>query len=380
MKYYIKFILFSFFIPFHTFADKNFSDFEKYKTTNSIFKLEKISNGLNYPWGITFIDENNLVVTEKNGGLKKINITNGKTSKIKHKIQSIEYKKFRNTQGGLLDVLYHKGFLYFSYSRSFSDQGIEGSSTVIARGKLIKDQILKFKILFVSKPFSKKNIHWGSRLIIKDNHLYASIGERGLGMIAQDPTKHPGSIIRINLDGTIPNDNPVFLDKPNWLPEIFLIGVRNPQGMAISPNDEEIYFSQHGPRGGDNIGIIIKGGNYGWKDIAWGGTEYYGAKIGSSAFKKKYNEPIISWVPSIGVGQINFYKGQTFSEWNDDMLVSSTKEGLLIRLKIEENKIIDEEIIIDQDIGRIRDFEIDIKGDIYLVTDSFDSHLWRLYK
>ena len=380
MKYLIKFILFSFFIPIHTFANKDFSDFKKYKTTNSIFKLEKISNGLNYPWGITFIDENNLVVTEKNGVLKKINITNGKTSKIKHKIQSIEYKKFRNTQGGLLDVLYHKGFLYFSYSRSFSDQGIEGSSTVIARGKLIKDKIVKFKILFVSKPFSKKNIHWGSRLIIKDNHLYASIGERGLGMIAQDPAKHPGSIIRINLDGTIPKDNPVFLDKPNWLPEIFLIGVRNPQGMAISPNDEEIYFSQHGPRGGDNIGKIIKGGNYGWKDIAWGGTEYYGAKIGSSAFKKKYNEPIISWVPSIGVGQINFYKGQTFSEWNDDMLVSSTKEGLLIRLKIEENKIIDEEIIIDQSIGRIRDFEIDIKGDIYLVTDSSDSHLWRLHR
>jgi quinoprotein glucose dehydrogenase len=380
MKYLIKFILFSFFIPIHTFANKDFSDFKKYKTTNSIFKLEKISNGLNYPWGITFIDENNLVVTEKNGVLKKINITNGKTAKIKHKIQSIEYKKFRNTQGGLLDVLYHKGFLYFSYSRGFSDQGIEGSSTVIARGKLIKDKIVKFKILFVSKPFLKKNIHWGSRLIIKDNHLYASIGERGLGMIAQDPAKHPGSIIRINLDGTIPKDNPVFLDKPNWLPEIFLIGVRNPQGMAISPNDEGIYFSQHGPRGGDNIGKIIKGGNYGWKDIAWGGTEYYGAKIGSSAFKKKYNEPIISWVPSIGVGQINFYKGQTFSEWNDDMLVSSTKEGLLIKLKIEENKIIDEEIIIDQSIGRIRDFEIDIKGDIYLVTDSSDSHLWRLHR
>ena len=380
MKHYIKFILFSFFIPFHTLANKDFSDFEKYKTTNSIFKLEKISNGLNYPWGITFIDENNLVVTEKNGGLKKINITNGKTSKIKHKIQSIEYKKFRNTQGGLLDVLYHKGFLYFSYSRSFSDEGIEGSSTVIARGKLIKDQIVKFKILFVSKPFSKKNIHWGSRLIIKNDHLFASIGERGLGMIAQDPTKHPGSIIRINLDGTVPNDNPAFIDKPNWLPEIFLIGVRNPQGMVISPNNDKIYFSQHGPRGGDNIGIIFKGGNYGWKDVAWGGTEYYGAKIGTSAFKKKYNKPIISWVPSIGVGQINFYKGQTFSEWDGDMLVGATKKGLLIKLKIEENRVIDEEIIINQTIGRIRDFEIDTKGDIYIITDDFDSSLWRLYR
>ena len=380
MRFIAKIFLLSFFIHYNSFAEKNFSNFKKYRTTDSNFKLEKISNGLDYPWGMTFIDDNNLIITEKNGELIKVNKNNGESIKIKHNIQSIEYQKFRNTQGGLLDVLYHKGFLYFSYSKNFNDQEIRGSSTVIARGKLTKNQIKNFKILFVSKPFSKKNIHWGSRLIIKDNHLYASIGERGLGMIAQDPTKHPGSIIRINLDGTIPNDNPVFLDKPNWLPEIFLIGVRNPQGMAISPNDEEIYFSQHGPRGGDNIGIIIKGGNYGWKDIAWGGTEYYGAKIGSSAFKKKYNEPIISWVPSIGVGQINFYKGQTFSEWNDDMLVSSTKEGLLIRLKIEENKIIDEEIIIDQNIGRIRDFEIDIKGDIYLVTDSFDSHLWRLYK
>ena len=380
MKYFINFLLFFFFIPIHSVANKDFSDFKKYKTTNSIFKLEKISNGLNYPWGITFIDENNLIITEKNGGLIKINKMNGQISKIKHKIKNIEYKKFTNTQGGLLDVLYHRGFLYFSYSRSFSDKGIEGSSTVIARGKLVEDKIIKLKILFISKPFSKKNIHWGSRLIIKDNFLYASIGERGLGMIAQDPTKHPGSIIRINLDGTIPNDNPVFLDKPNWLPEIFLIGVRNPQGMAISPNDEEIYFSQHGPRGGDNIGIIIKGGNYGWKDIAWGGTEYYGAKIGSSAFKKKYNEPVISWVPSIGVGQINFYKGQTFSEWNDDMLVSSTKKGLLIKLKIEKNIIIDEEIIINKSIGRIRDFEIDTKGDIYLITDDFNSSLWRLFR
>ncbi len=380
MKSIAKIFLLFFFIPYNTFAEKNFSNFKKYKTTNSNFKLEKISNGLDYPWGMTFIDENNLIITEKNGDLIKINKNSGESTNIEHNIQSIEYQRFRNTQGGLLDVLYHKGFLYFSYSKSFSDQEIQGSSTVIARGKLINNKIKNFKILFISKPFLKKNIHWGCRLIIKNDYLYASIGERGLGMIAQNPTKHPGSIIRINLDGTVPNDNPAFLDKPNWLPEIFLIGVRNPQGMAISPNNEKIYFSQHGPRGGDNIGIIIKGANYGWKDIAWGGTEYYGAKIGTSAFKKKYNKPIISWVPSIGVGQINFYKGQTFSEWNDDMLISSTKEGLLIRLMIEGNKIIDEEIIIDQGIGRIRDFEIDIKGDIYLVTDDFNSHLWRLYR
>ena len=380
MRSIARIFLLFFFIPYNSFAEKNFSNFKKYRTTDSNFKFEKISNGLNFPWGMTFIDEDNLIITEKNGGLIKVNKNNGESTKIKHNIKSIEYQSFRNTQGGLLDVLYHKGFLYFSYSKSFSGQETQGSSTVIARGKLINNQIKNFKILFISKPLLKKNIHWGSRLIIKNDHLFASIGERGLGMIAQDPTKHPGSIIRINLDGTVPNDNPAFIDKPHWLPEIFLIGVRNPQGMVISPNNDKIYFSQHGPRGGDNIGIIFKGGNYGWKDVAWGGTEYYGAKIGTSAFKKKYNKPIISWVPSIGVGQINFYKGQTFSEWDGDMLVGATKKRLLIKLKIEENRIIDEEIIINQTIGRIRDFEIDTKGDIYIITDDFDSSLWRLYR
>ena len=157
----------------------------------------------------------------------------------------------------------------------------------IARGKLIKDEIKDFEILLIGKPMLTRNIHWGSRIIIHNNHLYAGFGERGLGMIAQDPSKHPGSIIRINIDGSIPKDNPSNKNKPNWLPEIYQIGVRNPQGMAISPLNQKIYFSQHGPRGGDNIGILKKGGNFGWKDVAWGGKEYYGAKIGTKPFKKK---------------------------------------------------------------------------------------------
>ena len=131
-----------------------------------------------------------------------------------------------------------------------------------------------------------KNIHWGSRIVINKNLLYAGFGERGLGMIAQDPSKHPGSIIRIYIDGSIPKDNPHHTNKPNWLPEIYQIGVRNPQGMAISPKNKKIYFSQHGPRGGDNIGILKKSGNYGWKVVAWGGTEYYEQKLELNLLKK----------------------------------------------------------------------------------------------
>ena len=148
--------------------------------------------------------------------------------------------------------------------------------------------------------------------------------------------------------------------------------------MAISPLNQKIYFSQHGPRGGDNIGILKKGGNFGWKDVAWGGKEYYGAKIGTKPFKKKYNLPIVSWVPSIGVGQINFYSGNTFPEWNGNLLVSATKAGLLLRLVFENNKINEQEIIINQDIGRIRDFEIGPDGNIFLVIDDENSSLWRL--
>ena len=377
MKLFLKFFVTIFFFHDVSQAEVEIHDFKKYPQTQIGFKLSEFIKGLNYPWGITFIDKENLIITEKNGGILKVNIVTKEVIKIKHQIKSIPFDG--SDQGGLLDVLYNDGYLYFSYSHAHEEINKKKySSTAIARGKLIKDEIKDFEILLIGKPMLTRNIHWGSRIIIHNNHLYAGFGERGLGMIAQDPSKHPGSIIRINIDGSIPKNNPSNKNKPNWLPEIYQIGVRNPQGMAISPLNQKIYFSQHGPRGGDNIGILKKGGNFGWKDVAWGGKEYYGAKIGTKPFKKKYNLPIISWVPSIGVGQINFYSGNTFPEWNGNLLVSATKAGLLLRLVFENNKINEQEIIINQDIGRIRDFEIGPDGNIFLVIDDENSSLWRL--
>ena len=328
---------------------------------------------------MTFIDKENLIITEKNGGLLKINVITKKITKIKHKIKSIPFNG--SEQGGFLDVLYNDGYLYFSYSHVFDSRNNKTfSSTAIARGKLVDNQINDLEILIIGKPKYTRNIHWGSRIVIHKNHLYASFGERGMGMIAQDPSTLPGSIVRINIDGSIPIDNPSNVDRPEWLPEIYQIGVRNPQGMAISPKNNDIYFSQHGPRGGDNIGIVKKGGNYGWKHIAWGGTEYFGGKIGSKPFQKKYDFPVISWVPSIGIGQINFYSGKTFNEWDGNMIVSAAKAGLLFRLILEKNRVVGQEIIIDQEIGRIRDFEISADGDIYLIVDDENSSLWKLSK
>jgi aldose sugar dehydrogenase len=370
-------------------SKESFSDYKKYNLTKTKFKLNKIAKNLHHPWALSFIDNNHLIVTEKNGGLYKINVLSGKKYAIKHNIKHIGYdgRGPAYSQGGLLDVYFNNtdGFIYFTYSHDFEEltpdkKPSKASSTAIARGKLIGNEIKELEILLIAKPKQSTNKHFGSRIAIKDDLLFASFGERDKGMISQDPTKHPGSIIRIKTNGEIPRDNPKFQGKKNWLPEIYLIGIRNPQGMTISPHDNKVYFSNHGPRGGDHLGKVKPGANYGWKDVAWGGSEYSGFSIGNVPFKKKYDKPIKTWVPSMAISSIQFYEGDIFPEWKGDLLICSLNGQSLIRLDYENNKIVGEEIIFKDKIGRIRDFEIDSKGNIYLVSDMPNSKLWKLSK
>ena len=220
--------------------------------------------------------------------------------------------------------------------------------------------------------------HFGSRLVIKDNYLFISAGERGKGMIAQDATKHPGSIIRINLDGSIPKDNPKFKNKKDWLSEIFQIGVRNPQGMALSPFDNKIYLSNHGAKGGDWFGTANYGENYGWKILGWGGVNYSGTKIGPK-WKPGFTKAIKYWVPSIAVSAIVIYKGEEFKEWNGDALITSLKDQSLRKIKFKDNEFINEEIIFKGKIGRIRDIKVQKEtGELYMLSDK--GELWRVHK
>jgi len=370
-------------------SEENFSNYKKYSLTKTKFKLDKIAKELDHPWALTFVDDKYLIVTEKNGGLLRINIDTGSKEPIKHAIKHTEYDggSIAYSQGGLLDAYFNNqdGYIYFTYSHDFKELNIDGKprkswSTAIAKGKLSGDQIIDLKVLLIAKPKLPTNKHFGSRISIKNGMLFASFGERDQGMIAQDPTKHPGSIIRIRTNGEIPKDNPRFMGKDTWLPEIYTIGVRNPQGMTISPYDGEVYFSNHGPRGGDHIGKVKPGANYGWKDIAWGGTEYSGFSIGDVPFKKEYDKPVKTWVPSMAISSIQFYQGDEFPEWQGDLIVSSLNGKSLIRLDYENNVIVGEEIIFMNKIGRIRDFEIDAQGSIYLVSDSKKSYIWKLSK
>ena len=196
-------------------------------------------------------------------------------------------------------------------------------------------------------------------------------------MIAQDYTKHPGSIIRINLDGSIPIDNPKFINKKNWLPEIFQIGVRNPQGMSLSPFDNKIYLTNHGAKGGDWFGTANLGENYGWKILGWGGTNYSGTKIGPK-WKPGFTKAIKYWVPSIAVSAITIYEGETFKQWNGDALITSLKDQSLRKIKFNNSKFINEKILFKGNIGRIRDIKVHSSGDLYLLSDR--GELWRMYK
>ena len=335
----------------------------------SEIKLEKIIDNLDKPWSLSFINEESIIFTEKSGKLFTFNLKNKKKSEIKHNLSLLE-----DGQGGLLDVLYHEGEIYISYSEN---RGNRETSTSVAKGNFDKQNI-KFKNIFRAEPPIDSGYHFGSRLVIKDAHLYITAGERGLGMIAQDGTQHPGSVIRINLDGSIPKDNPKFKKKKQWLPEIYQIGVRNPQGIALSPFNNKIYMTNHGARGGDWFGTANYGENYGWEILGWGGTNYSGSKIGPK-WKPGFTKAIKYWVPSIAVSAMTIYKGETFNEWNGDALITSLKDQSLRLIKFKGNEFISEKVIFKGKIGRIRDIEIHKEtGEIYMFSDK--GELWRMFK
>jgi len=330
-------------------------------------KFTKIIN-LDKPWGSSFINKDELIITEKNGKIKIVNINSGEVSEVDHNLNFLKVG-----QGGLLDILHKDNFLWISYSE---DRGNWKTSTSIAKAKLDKKE-LNFKNIFQAEPPIDSGYHFGSRLAIKDNYLFASAGERGQGMIAQDPTKHPGSIIRIHLDGSIPKDNPKFEGKTDWLPEIYQIGVRNPQGLTVSDYDGKIYLSNHGARGGDWFGEAKKGENYGWKILGWGGKNYSGTKIGPK-WKPGFTKAIQYWVPSIATSAITIYEGNEFKDWNGHALITSLKDKSLRKLIFNDLSNVKEDLIFKNEIGRIRDIQVHpSNGKIFFLSED---GLWLMEK
>jgi glucose/arabinose dehydrogenase len=334
-----------------------------------------LTGGLEHPWSLAFMPDGRMLVTEKPGRLRII----AKDGTLLPEAVSGLPQVKEHGQGGLLDVVLHPEFgknhwVYLSYAA----EDKTGIGTEVVRGKLLGNKLQQTEIIFRALPKSKGGQHFGSRLLFDtDGKLLITLGERGNQNQAQHMDTHPGSIIRLNDDGSVPADNP-FLDNKNARPEIYAYGTRNAQGIAPHPSRQEIWIHEHGPQGGDEINIVKAGVNYGWPVITYGVNYGIGTRIGEGHSKPGMEQPLYYWVPSIAPSGMAFYTGNRFTNWKNNLFVGSLKFQLLVRLEIKDGKVVHEERLLEKRLGRIRDVRTGPDGFIYLLTDSSKGVLARL--
>ncbi len=338
------------------------------------FRVTTIVSGLEHPWGMAFLPDGRIMVTERPGRLRLIE--NGRL--LQRPVAGLpEINEVG--QGGLLDVALHpdfesNGWVYFTYV----GPGESGWSTELGRGRLNeRDELEDVAVLFRAEPKSGGGRHFGSRIVFdRAGYVYFGMGDRGDRPRAQILGDHAGSIFRLNDDGSVPDDNP-FVGRSEARPEIFAYGVRNPQGMTLHPTTGELWEHEHGPRGGDEVNVIRAGRNYGWPLVTYG-RAYSGFKIGEGTSKPGIEEPLYYWVPSIAPSGMTFYSGSVFPRWQGSLFVGSLKFALLARLQMDGETVVGEERLIDGHLGRIRDVREGPDGYLYLLTDAPNGVLARI--
>jgi aldose sugar dehydrogenase len=339
------------------------------------FRVVTLVEGLEHPWSLAFLPDGRMLVTERPGRLRII--SEGRLEP--NPIQGLPEITAAG-QGGLLDVVLHPRFadnqlVYFSYVAA----GQGGVGTEVARGRLSGHRLESVETIFRMQPKSRGNRHFGSRLVFdRDGYLFITLGDRGNQDRAQLPDDHAGSVIRLHDDGRVPEDNP-YADNPGWKPEIYTIGNRNVQGATLHPQTGELWTHEHGPQGGDEINIIRKGVNYGWPTITHGVNYITGTRIGVGTHKEGMAQPLHYWVPtSIAPSGMAFYTGDKFPRWQNDLFIGALREQMLVRIKLEGEKVIEEEHLMKGIVGRIRDVRNGPDGFLYLLTDHRNGILARL--
>ncbi|WP_299385659.1 PQQ-dependent sugar dehydrogenase [uncultured Lacinutrix sp.] len=326
---------------------------------------EVVVEDLTNPWGFVFLPDNSMLITEKEG--KLIHYKN----KVKKEIKGLPEIYVRG-QGGLLDINIHpnyneNGWIYFSYA-SPKGEG-KGGNTAIMRAKIKNNALVEKELLYKAEPNTTKGQHFGSRIVFdNEGYLYFSVGERGnRDENPQDLKRDGGKIYRLNDDGSIPNDNP-FVDSKGAKKAICSYGHRNPQGMELHPDTQEIWTHEHGPKGGDEINIIRKGKNYGWPVITYG-KNYSGTSITNETKKEGMEEPLHYWNPSIAPSGMSFISSNKYGDWKGSLLVGSLKFSYLDRCELKDGKVIKEERLLDG-IGRVRSIEQGPDGYIYVGVEN----------
>lgn len=330
------------------------------------YQLELVARGIQIPWGMVWLNDKELLVTDRSGQLRLI-----KEGKLLDKPIEGVPEVHAERQGGLLDIEidpdYSKnGWIYFSYSGFEGEE--KGSNTSIMRARLKDMKLVDKQLIFDGFPNTKPSFHFGSRIEFdKDGYLYFSIGDRGNRDVHPQRLDHDaGKIHRINADGTIPDTNP-FAKQKDARKSVYSYGHRNPQGMAMHPKTGEIWTHEHGPRGGDEINIIKPGLNYGWPVITYG-INYNGTKITDETTRDGMQQPDWVWVPSIAPSGMEFITSDKYPQWQGHLVVGSMKFAHLVLVELDGNKVVGHSKLFEG-AGRVRSIATHPNGDLYLGID-----------
>lgn len=342
---------------------------------------ETIASGLQNPWSLEFLPSGRVIVSERPGRIRIVS----QHGDLSDPLLGVPDVDSRN-QGGMLDLALHPNFaenrfVYFSYAES---RGDNETGTSVARGRLSDDEtaLENVEVIFRQTPSWESTLHYGSRLVWgTDGSLYITLGERSNPeprQLAQDLTTYLGKVVRVNDDGSAPDDNPFANDDNGNLPLIWSYGHRNLQGATLHPETGQLWTVEHGPRGGDELNIPEAGKNYGWPIITYG-EDYSGVPIGDGITQQEgMEQPLYYWDPVIAPGGITFYTGMMFNDWQGDLLISSLNPGGVVRLELNDENIVTAEERLLTDVGRVRDTKVGPQGGIWIVTDDQNGQLIKL--
>jgi glucose/arabinose dehydrogenase len=351
------------------------SDARRFETEQAILGVSTVADDLVHPWGLAVLPDGDLLVTERPGRMRIVT-PEGDVSEPIAGVPEV----YNVGQGGLLDVVLAPDFaeskrIYLSYA----EPGEGGGGTAVARARLDRDARLldEVDVIFRQEPKSGGGRHFGSRIVIRDDGtLWITIGDRGERERAQNLTINRAQVIRVNPDGSIPADNP-FVGVDGRLPEVWSYGHRNPQGAAKHPETGALWLHEHAAQGGDEVNIPEAGKNYGWPVIHYG-EDYGGGQFGESTKKAGFEQPVYYWDPSIAPSGMTFYTSDRVPAWNGDIFVGALKFRELVRLDVENNRIIHEERMLG-DIGeRIRAVDMAPDGGLYLLTDARNGRILKV--
>jgi glucose/arabinose dehydrogenase len=334
-------------------------------------EIRTIAQGLDHPWGVAELPDGSLLVTERAGRLRMITPQGQMSAPISGVPQVAA-----SGQGGLLDVALAPDFaqsrmVYLSYS----EPGEGGAGTSVARGKLDGNALTSVQVIFRQQPKVSGPNHFGSRIVFApDGKLFITTGERFKFDPSQDLNSHLGKVIRVNADGSVPQDNP-FVGRAGAKPEIWSYGHRNIQGAAINPRTGVLWINEHGPRGGDEVNIPEKGKNYGWPLVSWG-DHYNGQPIAKPSTRPDLVDALYQWTPVIAVCGMTFYDSSVVPQWRGHAFVGGLVYPGIVRLILDGDRVASEERI---DLGtRIRQVIAARDGSLLVLTDASDGAVWRL--